>query len=276
MNRLAEPSPSAQPELAALLRTRALGRSLIRLDSVSSTNTHALDLGRQGAAHGTVVWAETQQAGKGRQGRRWHSPPGHNLYCSIVLNTAVPAGDYARWLSWVPLMAAVGTAQAIQACTGLHVALKWPNDLLVRSRKLGGILCESNGTPQQPLVVVGIGLNVNSPIESFPDDLRDLATSLLIETGVTHDRTALLASLLLEVERGLDAIVAGPPDQLVASYSRHCMTLGREVRVHLDGDTMIEGRATAIGQDGALLVAPRGTREATLIPVRAGDVLHVR
>src|SRR6185436_18214620 len=160
-------TPLTTEAIAPLLRSATYGRTLHILPVTASTNSEAMALAQRGAADGTVVLAEEQTAGKGRLGRRWHSPPGENLYCSIIMRHQTGVSGLSSWLSWVPLQSALAVAQAIQKAAALTPQLKWPNDILIGSRKLGGLLCESGPAgPSGTCVVVGIGLNVNSRPES--------------------------------------------------------------------------------------------------------------
>ncbi|MER3422168.1 MAG: biotin--[acetyl-CoA-carboxylase] ligase, partial [Nitrospiraceae bacterium] len=212
----------------AALSTKTLGRALHLLGETSSTNTIAVALAQGGAPDGTVVIAESQTAGRGRLGRQWHSPPGKNLYCSIILR-AVPTPDrVAQWLSWVPLISAMATARAIQVRNALRPSVKWPNDILIGRRKVAGLLCESGGwgTPLA-FVVVGIGINVNSHPETFPPNLRELATSMAAEAGRPFDRAALLATLLSELEIRCETFLLGRPTDVMQEYLARCSTLGQ-------------------------------------------------
>jgi len=187
----------------------------------------------------------------------------------------------ADWLSWVPLTTALAAAEAVQETAAISLDLKWPNDLLLGERKVGGILCESSLTvPDNPIVVIGIGLNVNVPGKLFPDELRPIATSLFESSHQLIDRNRLLAQLLLELEQSLDELRNHGPSRLLQAYQRRCTTLGRQVRVILGADEELLGTAVAITADGTLQVRPSmetsGTDKAPLIDVRAGDVIHVR
>lgn len=267
----AEPRPFTADAIQGLLRTRALGRELHLHPRLASTNTTALALAASGAPHGTVVVAEEQTAGRGRLGRVWHSPAGENLYCSILLRE-VGSG---AWLSWLPLMTGLAVLKTVHAAAGLQPSLKWPNDVFIGSRKIAGVLGESAGlgTPDA-VVVVGIGLNVNIGRESFPTELRAIATSLAAEAGCRFDRAELLASLLLELEACYTAVTPEVPAALREEYGAYCSTLGRQVRVSLAEDRTIEGRAEAITEDGALRVIESGSGRA--LTIRTGDILYLR
>lgn len=264
-----------------VLATKEFGRTLHFLQETSSTNTVAMNLGQEKAPQGTVVVAETQTAGRGRSGRQWYSPPGKNLYCSVILR-AMPSPDQVTgWLGWIPLIAGLATASAVHTTAVLQPSVKWPNDILVGKRKLGGILCESAGLGSaRPFVVVGIGLNVNLLRHEFPEDLRKLATSMAIEADRPFDRAAVLATLLLELETRCDAFLAGRYRELLNEYLLRSSTVGRQVRIDLAHGEPVEGYADSILPDGSLRVVRKGRSgrrgNDSAVTVRAGDVLHVR
>ncbi len=268
--------PLTREAIQALLRTKRFGRTLHVLQEATSTNHEAMKLAQQGAPDGTVLVAETQTAGKGRLGRSWYSPPGDNLYCSVILRNQ-PADDLAGWLSVIPLLSAVAVARAVQRVTDLKPLLKWPNDILVGDRKLGGLLCESSlSGPSTTFVVVGIGLNVNGSREGFPEDIREIATSIAAETGRQCDRASLLASILLELELYSETLLTRPPETFLSEYARLCTTLGRRVRVSLSEGQTIEGLADSIAPDGSLRILREPASGGDLVEVRAGDVVHLR
>jgi BirA family biotin operon repressor/biotin-[acetyl-CoA-carboxylase] ligase len=278
---VASSSPLRPDDIRSTLATKRLGQHLHIHKILTSTNSEAMTLAQNGAEDGTVVVAESQSAGRGRHARTWFSPPGLNLYCSIIVRGLGRGLSLADWLSWVPLTTALAVAEAVQTVAATSLALKWPNDLLLDERKVGGILCESSLTvPDNPIVVIGIGLNVNVPRESFPDELRPIATSLFESSHRIVDRNRLLAQLLLELEQSLDELRDHGPSRLRQAYQQRCTTLGRQIRVILGADEELLGTAVAITADGTLQVSPStkppGTDKALLIDVRAGDVIHVR
>ncbi len=262
------------------LRTRAVGRPLHLLEEADSTNSVALALAAAGAADGTVVVAERQTAGRGRLGRVWFSPPGDNLYGSLILRRKVPREQLAAWLSWVPLASALALVHAVRDMTGLEPTVKWPNDVLIGTRKVAGVLCETASLGAEAPVVVGVGLNVNTPLERFPEDLQETATSLAAEARRSFDRAAILAELLNQLEAHLDRLAGSEASGLADEYRARCATLGRRVRVSLADGAVVTGLAESIGPDGALLVAPEGPLpspgERRFMEVRAGDVVHLR
>lgn len=246
-----------------------------RLHAVSetgSTNADVADAARRGAPEGLVIVAERQTAGRGRLGRSWESPAGAGLMFSVLLRPHVPV---ARW-GWLPLLGGLALAQAVRATAGLDAGLKWPNDLLIGSRKCAGVLAEA--VPDG--VVVGIGLNVSLAEDELPASSTGTpATSLLLAGAAAGgiDRAALLEVVL----RGLAdwyaiwSAVDGDPlaSGLRKAYLSSCVTLGQQVRAILPGRVEVIGRADTVDADGRLVIVdPAGARH----PVAAADVIHVR
>ena len=215
-----QPSPPlTRNTIHSTLSTTWLGRRIELFDSIPSTNREAVRLAQAHVEHGTVVVADCQTAGRGRLSRNWFSPPGANLYCSVILKAARPADRLTEWLSWLPLISALAAAEAIEAVSSLHVSVKWPNDLLISERKVGGILCESGaGTGSAPFQVIGIGLNVNVEQQDWPEELRETATSIWHEQQRVVDRNRLLAQLLLELEHCIEELALHGTSRLSLAY----------------------------------------------------------
>ena len=271
--------PLATDDISRSLTTKSLGHQLHLYGELPSTNTEALSLAQAGADHGTVVIAEGQTAGRGRHGRPWFSPTGENLYCSVLLRGIGQSSLPIERQTWVPLVSALAVSQTVKNMIDAPLFLKWPNDLLLYERKVGGILCESSqSTTGDRIVVIGIGLNVNTPRQSFPAVLKPIAASLIEHTSHTIDRNQLLANLLIELERQLDRLYSFDLAQIRQAYIDRCTTLGRSVHVMLGTGHELIGTAESIAQDGALQVrtsthgAPPNT---PLIEVRAADVIHL-
>ncbi|HKQ34372.1 MAG TPA: biotin--[acetyl-CoA-carboxylase] ligase [Nitrospiraceae bacterium] len=277
-----QPSPPlARETIHSTLSTKWLGHRIELFDSLPSTNREAVQLAQAEVEHGTVVAADSQTAGRGRLSRTWFSPPGANLYCSIILRTARPPERLTEWLSWLPLISALATAEAIEQVSAVHVSVKWPNDLLISERKVGGILCESGtGARSDPFQIIGIGINVNGERDDWPDDLRSVATSIWQERNIVVDRNRLLAQLLLELEQCLDELAVHGTNRLALAYYQRCSTIGITVRATLaNGDVMV-GLAEGIGQDGSLRLRPQATQPGSGAPevvhLRVADIIHVR
>ena len=268
-------SPLNVHAILSHLGTRSLGRRIELHDRLDSTNREAVKLAQAGVEHGTLVLADAQTAGRGRMTRSWFSPPDVNVYGSVVIRPAIDAALVATWLSWLPLMAALGAAEAVEIVGGVGTVVKWPNDLLISERKVGGILCESGAsTRSESFQVIGIGINVNGASEDFPDELRPIATTLRHETGGFIDRNRLVARLLVELESCLETFLSLGSEPIALAYRRRCATIGKTVKAVLaDGQEYI-GVAQGIEQDGSLTLALQST--STVRQLRAADIVHLR
>ena len=243
---------------------RLIGHRLLYFLTLPSTNRHVRELAEDGWPEGTVVLAEEQTAGKGRAGRTWHSPPGVGLHFSILLKPRLPA----ERVTLITLMAAVAAARGLRDC-GHAVEIKWPNDLLLGGRKIGGILSETRLRPSAPPeVVVGMGINVNHREQHFPQELLSTAGSLHMATGRNADRTAILASILLRLDEEYGRLRGAGEGALVEAFMALCpMARGASVTVRQKGEAL-SGQTSGIGPTGALrLATPTGVRE-----VHAGEV----
>ena len=277
-----QPSPPlTRDTIHSTLSTAWLGRRIELFDCLPSTNHEAAQLAQAEVEHGTVVVADSQTAGRGRLSRAWFSPPGANLYCSIILRVMRPPDRLAEWLSWLPLISALAAAEAIEQVSSTHVSVKWPNDLLISERKVGGILCESGtGRRSDPFQIIGIGINVNVDHDDWPVDLRDSATSIWQERKIVVDRNRLLAQLLLELEQCLDELVLHGTNRIALAYYQRCSTIGHKVQATLANGDVVVGLAEGIGQDGSLRVRPQTTQPGSgtpeVIHLRVADIIHVR
>lgn len=251
---------------AVKFKTKVIGRSYTYMPYIDSTNLEAKRRARQGAPEGLVVLAEDQGAGRGRMGRQWHSVAGKGLYFSVVLRPPDMPLHQAPLLT--PVVAAA-VRKALATHTGLEVVIKWPNDLLVSGRKLGGILLEAGGEADRlSYGVIGIGLNVNLAPCDLPPALRETATSVLIEKGQPVRRRLLFQDILTYLDEYYLHYLAEGSGGILAEYKSHCHTLGR--RVSLQDDRGIQvGRAVELAGDGSLIVQ---LDEGDITVVRAGDV----
>jgi len=256
---------------------RLLGRPLYFFDTIDSTNTSAARLAREDAAEGTVVIADAQTGGKGRLGRSWVSPPGVNLYLSVILRPRKPTSAAPQ----LSLLASVAVAEAIVEQTRLVPSIKWPNDVLVSGKKVCGILTEmqANG-PQLRSVIVGIGVNINAPLSSFPEELQDKASSLFLMHGEPVDRVAFAGSLLTHLEKLYVLwLEKGFPVVGAAWEGYASELLGKSITVTVP-EGIISGTARGIDRDGALLVesvSPEGQAKSSphVQRILAGDVTVV-
>jgi BirA family transcriptional regulator, biotin operon repressor / biotin---[acetyl-CoA-carboxylase] ligase len=251
--------------LSSLLTTERFGRELRCFDEVGSTNTIARDLARAGAVEGTVVIADAQTQGRGRLGRSWASPAGRNLYLSIVLRPQLPD---AR-LGQVSLVAGVASCEAVREwCPAL---LKWPNDVLVDGRKVAGLLIESEGEAHNRFLILGIGVNLNTTLDDFPEELRAKAGSIRIATSTLVDRERFTASLLLRLERRYDELHAQGFAPLRSTWETLSTLMGADICVD-EPAGRVEGIALGLDDDGALRVR---LASGEVHRVVAGDVTVV-
>ncbi len=271
--------------LQASLQTRAFGKVLHYSPSTASTNADALTYLQQPATtstpHGLVILADCQTAGRGRRGRTWHSPPQGNLYTSVIVVPRPKTTGMAPWLTWVPLFSALAGADCLSRQAGLPVSVKWPNDLLINDKKIGGILCEQTTTPDRTMVIViGMGLNINAALNSFPEDLRQGATTLSEEAGRQFDRVSILADLLCRLEQRMDRLFLDGPAGMVDEFTQRCSTLGKTVRVTLEEKGVVQGIAESIGPDGCLRLRVTASDfpalPSALLEVRSAEVVHLR
>jgi BirA family biotin operon repressor/biotin-[acetyl-CoA-carboxylase] ligase len=263
--------------LAALLPSKTLNQSLFVFKELASTNSFALELAKNPISQGTVVLADSQTAGRGRLQRSWFSPPGANIYGSLIFSFSSPL----QTMGWIPLMAGTAIAQAIEDHAEIGVTLKWPNDILIDERKVGGILCESfKRSSKETCVVIGFGINVNLPESAFPKDLELIATSLQIQSQHPLDRHHLLKSVITALEQGWEALISEGPQTCQLAYTTRCSTLGKKVQVQFPDGRELEGMAQSIGEQGQLqmIPSPSDTKEqsARILEVHAGDIRHIR
>lgn len=253
--------------LAQLLTTKSFGKPLHFFPSIDSTNTYAARLAREGAAEGCVVIADEQTGGKGRLGRSWVSPPGVNLYMSLILRPAVSTATVPQ----VGLLAAVAVADAIEDVCPLIPAIKWPNDILIDGKKVCGILAEmQTEAGLLKAVVLGIGVNVNAPLSAFPEELRDKASSLFLLGGRAIDRSAFTAAVLTHLEKLYILWLEEGFPALRPLWERRATGLLGKVITVAAAEGTITGTVQGLDSDGALLLGDEGSE--TLRRMLAGDV----
>ena len=257
----AAPDRLVPTEIRWQLHTRRFGARIHAFESTASTMDVAHRLARGGSPEGTLVVAETQTEGRGRAGRSWVSPRGQGLYLSLILQPSVVAAQTHQ----MTLLAAVAAARAIEQTTHLKPAIRWPNDLLLGDRKVGGLLTESRmERGSVSYVVVGLGLNVNAARAELPA----VATSLSVASHRKIDRLAVLRVLLQTWERWYDRWRAQGFDPVHRAFVERCITLHHTVRIERQGQARI-GQAIRLDEDGSLIVRWESGLEE---PVHAGDV----
>ena len=236
-------------EIRAGLKTQVMGRDIAYQKETPSTQEIAKALASQGVADGTIVVAETQSGGRGRVGRQWSSPEG-GIYFSIVLRPDMKPSEALR----LPLVAGVAVVQAIKRNTKLDPKLKWPNDIMLHSKKVGGILTEMSAeTDRLDWVIVGIGLNVNTSHKSFPKGVEGIATSLMEAGGKSISRVKLLQDILVEFESLYGELVKSGFEPIRAKWKALSNTIGANVVVSMPTEKVI-GTAVDIDSDGALIL----------------------
>jgi len=252
-------------EIKPILKTKWMGRMVHYFHSLDSTNSKAYQLGLNGAKEGEVVIAESQEKGRGRLGRRWFSPPFLNLYLSVILRPKI----LPHQASLITLMAAVATAGAIEKFSGLPPMIKWPNDILLRDRKVAGLLNEIHSEMDRiHFVILGIGVNLNMDGKMFRKEIRTVATSLKIEMGRRVSRKAFLQFLLLELEAWYSIFLKEGSSPVLKAWRERAQIKGRRVKVTFFGETLA-GVAVDVDSDGALILETADGKRKRVV---AGDV----
>ena len=252
-------------EVVQGLDTKFIGQKIHYFDSISSTMDAAVELGMKGAPEGTMVLTEAQTKGRGRMGRIWFSPKYKGIYLSLVLRPKITPNQAPV----LTLLTAVAVCEAIKEYAGLDAQIKWPNDIFVKNKKLGGILTELNAeTDRVRFIVIGMGLNVNNDKKA----LISGATSLKEQNQESVSRVGLLQEILHKLEDNYLLFQAKGPSVIIKKWREYSLTLGKRVKVYCQKEH-IEGEAFDIDIDGGLLIRKdTGTTEK----VMSGDVIHCR
>ena len=244
--------------------TGMVGRRIIYFDEIGSTNAIAKKIAADGAAEGTVIIAGDQTSGRGRFGREWFSGGSEGVYISVILKPNSAAADVAG----MTLIAGLAVCKALRDITLEYVLIKWPNDVILNGKKLCGILTELSAECERiDYLIIGIGINVNN--ENFPEEIRDRATSVFIETGTKYSRKAIIHKVMAYLEKyylrySNDHSLSG----IISEYSGLCATLGNDIEATHHG-IKICGKATGIDDSGSLLIRKA---DGTVISVNSGEV----
>ncbi len=259
---LSEMNELSAAKIKETLRTRVLGRNALYFPRLDSTNRLAIDLARQGVPEGTLVLADEQTAGRGRLGRRWLAPPATSLLMSLIFYPPLAPKEASQ----LTMLSSLALAAAIEKVTELKVHFKWPNDLLIGGKKIGGILTET-GIEEERLeyAVVGIGLNVNYEVAQVPE-IASTATSLSQELGQDISRLELLGEILWQIEERYQRLREG--ESFHREWTAHLSALGKCVVV-TTLQRVLEGWLEGIDADGALIL--RQTN-GEMTRVLAGDM----
>jgi len=255
--RLLTESSGLYPEavLPRLKGTRFADGGYKGLDITSSTNDDIRVMAEAGAPEGSFVTAEVQMAGRGRRGRSWFGQRGDSLMVSLLLRPPVPPAKCGL----LPLLTAVAARGALAEMGVEGVGIKWPNDLILDGRKLAGILCEiSSDFESVSHAVIGLGMNVNTLEETFPEDVRNVACSLRTVTGRAWPRAEILERYLRQMDAYLREAWRGDFTRMLTDWRAGSVTLGRTIEVTLPDGSRMRGRALEVDDSGALIFQPAG------------------
>jgi BirA family transcriptional regulator, biotin operon repressor / biotin---[acetyl-CoA-carboxylase] ligase len=261
------PDLLSEDEIRRTLQASRFGKNeVIYLPETSSTNAVAKSLAAKGAREGALVVAGFQKEGRGRKGRTWFSPPGLGLYASLVLRPHLPPSEAFTF----SLMSALAVADGIASLDDcLHPAVKWPNDVLIKGRKVSGILIElATEADLLDYVIIGFGINVNT--DSFPPGLRTEPTSLFLETGRHIPRIAVLAAIMARLGYDYQRLLEAGPDPILSEWRKRCDIEGRLISVE-KLDTVIKGTVKSVDRDGSLILEDN---EGRIHRIHSGDVQY--
>lgn len=245
------------------LKTAWAGRSCLCFDTLDSTNDYGKELAKHKCVHGTLIVADTQTAGKGRRGRIWQSPKGSTVSMSLCLEPKLPTERVAG----LTLVMALAVAEAIAEVADVNPQIKWPNDIVVNNKKICGILTEMCFVDAHYVVIIGVGINVNT--ENFPEEIRGIAGSLKIESGREISREKLIAAVMKYFEGFYEQYEQTQDLSLLKEcYEAMLVNQGREVQV-LDPKAAYTGIAKGITDDGNLVVV---CQDGTEREVYSGEV----
>jgi BirA family biotin operon repressor/biotin-[acetyl-CoA-carboxylase] ligase len=236
-------------EIREGLETRVFGkRDIIYFTETDSTNTRAKDLAVRGAPEGTLVISERQTKGRGRKGRSWFSPSQGGIYISLILKPSISPSEAPK----ITLLTAVVVAEALRSLTGLSAIIKWPNDILIDGKKVAGILTEMS-TEMDAIdhIVVGLGLNVNTP--DFPVDIRDKATSIFIETGKHFPRARFIHEYLKWYEEYYEIFKRIGFEPIIKRWKELTNIIGKRITVEMISKKY-SGEVQDIDKDGVLIL----------------------
>lgn len=247
---MAAPDLMTEAEIKSLMHTEWVAKEVLYFDTIDSTNTKAQELAEKGYQRGTLVVADKQESGKGRRGRSWVSPSGTGIFMTLMIKPDINPNN----ASMLTLVAALAVAKAITSVTGEEALIKWPNDIVVNGKKVCGILTEMNAQFDYiNHIVVGIGINVHN--ESFPEEISQMASSLMIEAGGKRfHRAQIIAETMSYFEQYYDTFLKTQDlSALVREYDKLLVNRNKSVRV-LDPKEPFDGKAMGITSKGELIV----------------------
>ena len=227
---------------------------------LAETDSTNAEISRRLAKHppeqGLIILADSQTDGKGRLGRTWYSAPGTGVYISTLIRPNLPPEQ----LPILTLMAGLATAIAVNEFISNRVQLKWPNDLLLNGKKIAGVLCENYST-QPPAVIIGIGINVNH--SQFPSEIKDIATSLKLETGLKINRTSLIKNLIIQLDFQYNELKNNEIEKLLERWCQNTDLFGKTITIN-KGNQKITGKALRLDKLGRLVIADKSGDELVL------------
>lgn len=247
---MAAPDLMTEAEIKSLMHTDWVAKEVLYFDTIDSTNTKAQELAEKGYPSGTLVVADKQESGKGRRGRSWVSPSGTGIFMTLMIKPDINPNN----ASMLTLVAALAVAKAITSVTGEEALIKWPNDIVINGKKVCGILTEMNAQFDYiNHIVVGIGINVHN--ESFPEEISQMASSLMIEAGGKRfHRAQIIAETMSYFEQYYDTFLKTQDlSALVREYDKLLVNRNKSVRV-LDPKEPFDGKAMGITPKGELIV----------------------
>lgn len=237
-------------EVNPYLNTKYIGKDIRYYNTIDSTNTKAKELGTAGAKEGTVVISEEQTGGRGRLGRQWVSPKFNGIWMSIILKPDIEPMDASK----ITQIGAAAVCMSINEL-GLKATIKWPNDIVLNGKKVCGILTEMSGELNKiNYIIMGIGINVNIEDEDFPGDIKDIATSIKIESGKKVKRKELVASIFNNFESLYDEFINSETIKRSINICRENSALiGNDIKI-IKRNEEVFAKAIGLTEDGELIV----------------------
>jgi BirA family biotin operon repressor/biotin-[acetyl-CoA-carboxylase] ligase len=260
---VSSPDVMTEAEVGHYLKTRYMGRRIVYLESVGSTNDEIKREAAAGAEEGLVIIAEEQYSGRGRKGRSWATSKGESIAASILLR---PELSPEHAFSITPVLA-LSIVQGLEKEAGIKAGIKWPNDIVLDNKKLCGILTEMNAEMDRiNFIVVGMGMNINQP--SFPSDISDIATSLRVHSGEAFSRKKIIAGILNCFEENYETYKKDRLKPMIPLLKEYSVVIGKHIRL-VSPDSVREGTAVDMDEQGGLIVR---LDNGETIMVISGDV----
>jgi BirA family transcriptional regulator, biotin operon repressor / biotin---[acetyl-CoA-carboxylase] ligase len=237
-------------EIRLGLKTEFMGRHIHSEEVVDSTQKVAQRLVLEGAPEGTIVIAEEQLSGRGRMDRKWHSPKYTGIWMSVILRPNLPPAKAPQ----LTLITAVAVVQTIEEITGMTPEIKWPNDILLKGKKLTGILTEMQADADRiHSIIIGIGINVNQKLEDYPEELKQIATSIAIEYGKKLERAEIIKVLLVKLEKLYSLYLDQGFYPIKLLWESYAISIGKKITARTITGS-IYGQALGITDEGVLMI----------------------